>query len=188
MSYELLGTALFAEIEIPVEILRSKSIEISGLKLDLKKGSRVTLPLRLLVPLVKEGIIKLDEDRLYDFNTLNKIRWREERSEELQKLDKDFYLKSRLVLSLLEKRLRENAENYELLSRIRQVKVLLMDIVKRRIYKISKLAFASPEPSRDLMERMTREERIFYVKLCDLIKTWQESMSSFIERGEVIER
>ncbi|RLE85805.1 MAG: hypothetical protein DRJ41_00435 [Thermoprotei archaeon] len=187
MSYELLGTALFAELEIPVEVLKNKSIEISGLRLDLKKGSKVALPLRLLMPLIKEGIIKLDEGRLYDFNTLNKIRWREERSEELQRLEKDFYLKSRLVLSLLENRLKEDVENYELLSKIKQIKVLLMDIVKRRGYKISRLAFASPEPSRDLMERMTREERMFYVKLCDLIKSWQESMSIFIERGEVIE-
>ncbi|RLE84983.1 MAG: hypothetical protein DRJ41_02100 [Thermoprotei archaeon] len=188
MSYELLDTVVFAELEVPVEVKSDKLVEIGGLKVELKRGAKLNLPLRLSHTLMREGIVKLDEGKLYSLNMLNKIRWREERSERLQKLEKDFYLKSRLTLSVLEEKARQGYDSYEPRSSIKQFKITLMDIVKRRVYKIAKIALANPEPSRDLMEIMTREERVLYIKLCDLIKSWQESMKLFIERGEVIER
>jgi len=69
----------------------------------------------------------------------------------------------------------------KLLKLYRGFKGLLVDIIKRRIYKIVNLALADPHPSRSLMKLMTKEERYFYVRICDILQMWEESLMRYVE-------
>jgi len=186
MAYELLGTIAVAELEVPVEIIgeRTRKVSLGGLQVELKKGAKLELPLKAVLSLIRRGEASIDPSRLYSIGELNKIRWKEEQSYQLQKLEPFFYLKARLLIELLEQ---EAMNEPRAQAKIRHIKVCVLDIARSRLNKILKAVLANPEPSRELMSLMTLEERALYVKLCSIVGAWRDSMQRFIEEGDVLE-
>lgn len=182
----LAETVLYLDLELPVEITSDKvsHVSLGGIRIELKKGLKLELPLRVAYRLLKEGHARPDLGRLYSLSSLSKIRWKEEKSEELQRIDSYFYFKLRLLLQSLR---REAARDEEKIEELRRIKAAYMDILRRRLHKISKLAIAHPEPSREHMQLMTPEEKVLYVTLCDRIMAWVSAMQDLVEgSGEMV--
>jgi len=149
----------------------------------IKKGSKINAPLSLALLLVKRGNALVDKSSLPTLSEINKLAWLETKSNELQRVTKDFYIKSSLLVwSLLEK-----PDNFENERRIRFLKALLMDIVKSRLQKIMKLALSNPVPSREIINALTFEEEALYLAMCDVIGSWLRYMKELIE-GRAYER
>jgi len=188
MMENLIHTVLFSDTEIPVVITSEKKVDVAfdGIRLELRKGLKRDLPLKYAIPLIRQNLAKVDVTRLYTKGQINKIRWKEERIETLQEIDEDFYVKVRILLKNLEQEVKENPDNIELLSTLRQIKISVIDIIKARFQKIVKMALMNPEVSRELLKNMTKEERLLYVQVCDLLSYWYDSMQKFVDRGEVL--
>ncbi|RLF06196.1 MAG: hypothetical protein DRK00_02380 [Thermoprotei archaeon] len=182
VAMELARTVIVADATLPVTVLEDVKTVLPGRvgELTLKRGAKLELSLREALPLIRRGVLAIDEERLYSLQELNKVRWIESRDmQTLQKIDEYFYLKARLTLASLEKREPGG-------RRVSLAKAALIDIIKLRLQKIVRSVMANPEPDRELMERMTWEERTLYVRLCELVRGWYESMIEFVERGDVI--
>ncbi len=182
MVLEYKETLLFSEIEIPVIATKNIKLSLGGLELSLKKGAKINLPVRVALPLLQNKTVEVNVDDLMKFSLLNKTRWREERTDDLQKLDEGFYYKTMLYFSFLHKQANEGDTNAETL--LKKARILIQDILRTRMNKIVKLALANPVPSREIMVKMTREERFLYLRLCRELHDWFEGMVKFIEEVE----
>ncbi|MEM1509061.1 MAG: hypothetical protein QXY49_03975 [Thermofilaceae archaeon] len=179
---ELQRTLLTQDAQLPVAVLKDVKITMHGGpgELVLKKGAKLELPLSDALPLLKKGFIALDSERLHSPQEVNKVRWLESRDAgSIQALNGDFYLKARLSIIDMEQRGVDE-------RKVSLVKATLVDIIRLRLQKIMKAVSASPEPSRDLLEKLTWEERMLYTTLCGFVREWYRSMVEFIEKGDVI--
>lgn len=179
---ELAQTIIVADATLPVTVLEDVKTMLPGRvgELTLKKGAKLELSLREALPLIRRGVVAVNAERLYSLQELNKVRWIESRDiQALQKIDAYFYLKARFMLSSLGGGGPES-------RKVSLAKSILIDIIKLRLQKILRSVMANPEPDRELMERMTWEERVLYVRLCELVRSWYESMVEFVERGDLV--
>jgi len=153
-------------------------VEFLGFKIgSVEEGAKVEAPLSLALLMVKNGIASLDESSLPTLSEINRIAWLEMKSGELQRIDKDFYIKSSLLVwSLLGR-----VDDFESERKMRLVKALLMDIIKCRLQKIVKLALSNPIPSRDIIDNLTSEEEALYLTICDVIGSWLKYMKELME-------
>lgn len=179
---ELVDTLLPLSIQVPVVVVQDVRTSVRGApgELVLRKGAKLELPLGEALPLVKQGIVAIDHERLPTLQEMNKIRWIESRDpSDLQKLDEDFYLKARLSIALMEQRGEDE-------RKIGAAKAVLVDIIRLRMQKILKAVAANPEPSREFVEKLSIEERALYASLCKSVKVWYTSMIEFVERGDLL--
>ena len=168
---------------IPVLILEDFETRLPGRtgRLSLRKGLRLELPLREAIPLLRKGLAMVDVSKLYDIKELNKIRWIESRdTRALHKLDEYFYFKIALVLNALKEEEKTDERTLEL------YRTVVLDIIKLRLQKILRSITASQEPDKELMSKLSWEERILYVKMCHTVNEWYRSMLEFLERGDPI--
>ncbi len=179
---ELQRTLLTQDVQLPVAVLKDVKVTMHGGsgELVLRKGAKLELPLSDALPLLKKSFIALDSERLHSPQDINKVRWLESRElGTLQALNGDFYLKARLSIIDMEQRGVDE-------RKINLVKAALVDIIRLRLQKIMKAVSASPEPSRDLLEKLTWEERALYTMLCGFVREWYRFMVEFIEKGDII--
>jgi len=180
-------TLLTKDIEVPVLIKKKIPKLPLGMLIDLsgvKEGATLNLPLRIAEVLVEKGYAEIDTKRLFSVSEINKIRWKEEKTTDLQPLEEGFYVKVKCLLKKINEELMKSEEtDVKLVKLSRTVKGIVVDIIKRRIYKIVNLALANPYPSRNLMKLMTKEEKYFYVKTCDVLREWEETLIKHVEGG-----
>jgi len=172
-------------VKVPL-IVHSDVTEVSFLDFKagrIERGAKVETPLSLALLLMKEGIASLDEMSLPTLSEINKAAWLEMKSNELQKISKDFYVRSSLLVWTAS----EDSYDFESERRLRFIKALLMDIVKSRLQKIVKLALSNPVPSRDVINSLTLEEEVLYLTMCNMIGSWLRYMRELVE-GKVYER
>ncbi len=171
------------EVEVPVRVKKKiPKIPLGVFEVNLKEGITIDVPVRIAEVLIEKGLAEVDPEHLFTFSEINKIRWREEKTAELQPLDENFYVKARYTLKKLNEELIKKQElDPKLLKLHRIMRGLLVDIIKRRIYKIVNMALADPHPSRSLMKLMTKEERYFYVRICDILQTWENTLIKYVE-------
>ncbi len=185
--FDPLNTLLLADVEVPVRVVADElaGIRYGALEYKLRRGLSIELPLRLAVPLWQKGEVELDVDKLPNFSELNKIRWKEERARELQRLERGFYVKVELLLARLKASAEDDGEKAQLL---RRSKAAIVDIIRARMKKIVELAVTNPRPEREIMRRMSVEERMLYVALCSILNDWYTFMVSRLEKGEELWR
>jgi len=181
MDKELVSTLFYGDIEVPVVALKEGSFKLGLLEVKLKPGAKTEVPYRILPELLEKKIVEIDADSLMKLQRLQKIHWMESKSKELSNLEDGFYLKTMIFFRHLKSKI-VRGEDYE--YALRKAKVLFEDIVRIRLSKISQLAVADPTPSRELMERMTREEKVFYTRLCSLLGEWERGIKEFVEGEE----
>ncbi|RLE65554.1 MAG: hypothetical protein DRJ34_05830 [Thermoprotei archaeon] len=185
-AFKIFSKIFYETIEVPVIVVKNVDTElnIGEIKIGpLNKGDRIKIPYRLLDILFKEKIVDIDVMNIPALSEIRKIAWIESRSNELQKLDKNFYINASMLIKKLENELIENYDA-NLLREIEEIKSLLYDLVKCRLNKILSLVISSHIPSRELVEKMTEEEKILYTQLCNHIGDWFSTMKKIIE-GEI---
>lgn len=178
----MVRTLFYGDVEVPVVAVKEGSYRVGVLEIKFKPGVKTEVPYRVLGELLKEGAVRIDEDSLIGLQDLGKVMWMESKTQDLTKLEEGFYLKAMLYFKGLRRRVLEGDEEAE--RKYRKAKIVFEDIVRLRLTKISQLAVANPVPSRDLMSRMTREEKVFYARLCSLVGTWERGLKDFVEVGE----
>jgi len=175
---DLLRTVLYSDSDIPLVIKRDTSLKSALQFLKFKAGQRVKLPYSYALTLIREGAAEVDSEQLPAISTVKKCTCAEEKSDELQPLEEDFYLKLALYVRDLKDKARRGdgtaEENY------RKIRIAATDLIRLRTLKIAQLALRNPAPLREKMKNMTREEQIFYVSLCSQIATWMSDLSEMI--------
>jgi len=183
MDADISRTLLVLNVNVPVVALEDFEVQMPGRagKMVLRKGLRLELPFREAIPLFKKGLMSVDLQNLYSAKELNKIRWVEGRDPRAPYgIDEFFYFKTALLLAAL----RQTKEADE-----RQVEVyesIVLDIIKLRLQKILRSITAGQGPDRELMSKLSWEERILYTKICHLVNEWYRSMLRLLEGGDII--
>lgn len=172
----LSNTVLFSDSDVPLIIKRDASLKSALQILKLKAGQRVKLPYPYALALIREGAAEIDEEQLPSLSTIKKNVWSEEKSEDLQPLEEDFYLKLTVYVRELKRRASQGDEKAEDL--LRRIRISVTDLVRLRTLKIAQLALRNPEPNKEKMGHMTKEEQVFYVNLCHYVSSW---MSGIVE-------
>lgn len=174
----LIRTVLYSDSDIPLVIKRDTSLRSALQFLRFKAGQRVKLPYSYALALIREGAAEVDSEQLPTISTIKKCTWAEEKSEELQPLEEDFYLKLTLYVRDLKEKSRRGDSSAE--ENYRRIRIAATDLIRLRTLKIAQLALRNPAPIREKMKSMTREEQILYVNLCTQISTWMSEMTEMI--------
>jgi hypothetical protein len=145
-----------------------------------KIGQEIEVPYWAARELVHLGFARFREEDTLDYNSLSKIHWRETipASRQLPSLQSTFYCLLRRHLS----ELRELSRQDQLkLRELERTETLVRDIINVRIRKIVSLA-ASPTPSEELLQGLTREERALYSILKGIIERWKSGLLEVQEK------
>jgi hypothetical protein len=152
----------------------------SGKLSSAKIGQEIEVPYWTARELVQLGFARFREEDTLDYNSLSKIHWRETipASRQLPSLQSTFYCLLRRHLS----ELRELSKHDQMkLRELERTETLVRDIVNVRVRKIVSLA-ASPTPSEEMLQGLTREERSLYSTLNETIENWKTRL---IDLGSV---
>lgn len=183
---DLRDTLLVSDYELPLVIRddKIKNLKFGALEVKIRKGLKLELPLKVAAPLLEEQIAEVDYDKLPKLPYYNKVRWREQRLTELQELPQDFYIKASLYISHLNKLSLRGDEKAAL--ELRRTKAALVDIIRLRMKKIANYAVTYPQVNRDLLKKMTIEEKQLYTSLCSYLDKWYLNLVKSLEEGEKI--
>jgi hypothetical protein len=139
-----------------------------------KVGQEIEVPYWTARELVQLGFARFREEDTLDYNALSKIHWRETipASRQLPSLQPSFYCLLRRHLLQLNQ---SSKQDQVKLRELERTETLVHDIVNVRIRKIVSLA-ASPTPSEELLQGLTREERALYSVLNKTIEEWKSKL------------
>jgi hypothetical protein len=139
-----------------------------------KVGQEIEVPYWTARELVQLGFARFREEDILDYNALSKIHWRETipASRQLPSLQPSFYCLLRRHLLQLNQ---SSKQDQVKLRELERTETLVHDIVNVRIRKIVSLA-ASPTPSEELLQGLTREERALYSILNKTIEEWKTKL------------
>lgn len=107
---------------------------------------------------------------------LKKLLWKEERSDELQAIPVDFYARLSNKIRLMRKSEDEKVATH--------LECLSIDLLRRRIQKIMEIVSMNPRVSKEVISRMSFEERVLYNALCRTVATWENYMSRYVGGGD----
>jgi len=113
---------------------------------------------------------------------LNKIHWKErvQSAQQVSSLPEDFYSRLRLYLVDLKK---EAVKKPEKMGDYEKAGRLSRDIINLRLKKIVSLASA-PEQTNQILNNLTKEERVIYEHLYAIISEWRTKILKMKEGGE----
>jgi len=139
-----------------------------------KVGQEIEVPYWTAKEIVRQGYARFREEDLLNHNSLSKIHWRETipSSRQLPSLQPNFYCLLRRHLAEL--RLQSRQDQLKL-RELERTENLVRDIVNVRVRKIISIA-ASPTPSEELLQGMTREEHTLYSALNGMIENWKSKL------------
>ncbi|MHC1590457.1 MAG: hypothetical protein ACXQS8_00045 [Candidatus Helarchaeales archaeon] len=124
---------------------------------------------------LEDDSIEILNPKPYVIADLDRILWKEEQNTELQKLDQHFYL---LTNHLIKKLLKEeNKKRLEDFDKGRELKLLVDNILERRLYKILKMV--TIKEGERFAKNLTLEERILFDAFYSHYDTWKRDVCSF---------
>jgi len=146
-----------------------------------KVGQEIEVPYWTARELVELGFARFRDEDVLTYNSLSKIHWRETipASRQIPALQTNFYCLLRRHLADLQELSRHDQVK---LRELERTEALVRDIVNCRIRKIVSLA-ASPTPSEELMQALTREERVLYSILNKTIDEWKPKLLGVNVKG-----
>ncbi|MHA1271717.1 MAG: hypothetical protein ACTSPY_18155 [Candidatus Helarchaeota archaeon] len=149
-----------------------------------KKGDKVNMMYWMAKLLNKYNMVEILEQMEYDLGDIKKIEGIEQGRVDVQKIDKDFYVKIKETLLNLYNELKDS-NNFSLNARKLQIKdemqSLFRDIFSRRLYKILRIASKDRNPQ-SIINNFTNEEILLFNQLQKTIKAW---MKEFIEFDKI---
>jgi hypothetical protein len=172
---------------MPVKVVANRNspkIDLPGVKVGpFSQGKEYEVRFWVAKELEKAGIARLRVDEPLDLMALNKIHWKEARVQTSQRvtyLPKQFYPKLRRYLEELKE---EVIKKPEKMNDYEKAKKLSDDITRTRLKKIVSLASSSAH-TRQIMENLTKEERVLYDYLYETINKWRTE----ILKGQGVDR
>jgi len=162
---------------VRVEVIRNhEPIVYDNEKYELVKGTEVDLPRWIAYELASRNIVVVREEPELTIEDLSRYLFLEVHSlktpSALQRVPRDFYPKLRLLLRKLKEKL-DKEFNVQVLEEYHRVERYSMEIIRSRLSKIL-AAVQSPEELKDVIDRMTPEERVLYMFLRETINYWVE--------------
>ncbi len=146
-------------------------IDLAGVDIGpFEEGSEYRVRYWIAKELVDSGIARLREDRL-ELARLAKIQWKErvQSSRRMSKLPENFYPKLRRYFQALEVEITKKPDKTLEREKANQ---LAQDIINSRVKKIVSLASA-PTQTQQTLNDLTREERLLYNKIHNLVDEWR---------------
>ena len=159
----------------PVKVIINRNcpeMELVGLKVGpFEEGKGYEVMFWVAEELEKAGIARFHEEGQLNPGKLNKIHWTEsiQSTNQIAPLLEDFYPKLRRYLANLKKdciKKPEKMREYEKTMRISH------DIINCRLKKIVSLSSA-PDQTNQILNNLTKEERILYERLHSIISGWR---------------
>jgi DNA replication initiation complex subunit (GINS family) len=150
-------------------------MELIGLKVGpFEEGKEYEIKYWIAEELEKAGIANFSEEGQLDAVKLHKLHWKEsvQPTNQIAPLMEDFYPKLRRYLANLKKdaiKKPENMKEYEKAVR------LAHDMVNCRLKKIVSLSSA-PAQTNQVLNNLTKEERIIYERLYFVISSWRNKI------------
>ena len=167
-EYENRFTRVFA-------LKNSPEIKLVGLKIGpFLEGKEYEVRFWVAEELEKKGIVRFREDESLDPIKLYKIHWKErvQPATQLSPLSEDFYPALRRFISRMKKDCADNAEKMRSYERSMS---LAQDIVNCRLKKIVSLSSSSLQTDQ-ILRNLSREERILYNELFEMIGGWKSNI------------
>ena len=143
---------------------------------DVEANTEVDVPRWLAQELVKADLAELSSDEKVTIEELARLAFLETRTigtaSTLQKLPPEFYVKVKHEIEVTLSRLSRNPTS-EIIEKYRKTEMFVRDIVRSRLRKILSLVLTVEEP-KDVITKLTPEEKTLYRVLRDIIKFWIE--------------
>jgi hypothetical protein len=162
----------------PVKVIVNRNcpeIQLVSVKVGpFEEGKEHEVPYWIAKELERAGIAKIKEEELLDAVKLHKISWKEsiQQARQISPLEEDFYSRLRRYLARLK---RKAVSNPEKMREYEKANRLSRDIVNCRLRKIVSLASA-PAQTNQTLNNLTREERILYRRLYEIINEWKSEI------------
>ena len=162
----------------PIKIIVNRNcpeIELAGLKVGpFQEGREYEVRFWIARELEKAGIARFREEELLDLVKLNKIHWKErvQSTQQISSLTEDFYPRLRHYLADLK---RDAIKKPEKMGDYEKARSLSRDIINLRLKKIVSLASA-PAQTDQILNNLTREERVVYKVLYETISEWRNEI------------
>jgi DNA replication factor GINS len=130
--------------------------------------------------LASAGMVHFREDEILDSTKLFKAQWKEgvQVPGQISELPEEFYPKLRRFLKDLKNQATQSQQS-EKFQECERVKHLARDIVNSRLKKIVALA-SGPGQSEQVLNKLTKEEKIIYEQLVKIISEWK---AKILENG-----
>jgi hypothetical protein len=168
---------IYANSKIRVVANRdSPAIELPGLLVGpFKEGKEYEVQYWVAQELKKSGIIHVRSDETFDLMGLNRIHWKEsvQTFQKLTSIPVDFYPKLRRFLQelrLLAIKRPEKRSDYEKAKRMGE------DIATMRLKKIVSLASSTRSQTSNILQTLTKEERVVYDLLNKIVNDWRKEI------------
>ena len=141
----------------------------------LSRGTEIEIPRWLALILEKWKVVELSPDERPRLDSIAKAKILERNMERrglraLAKLHPFFYIMTRLMIRELEDKARKEL-NISILKEIDTIRSSLYDVLKLRLGKIMDAALMGAI-STELVDSMTFEEKVLFMKLSSMIRSW----------------
>ena len=144
--------------------------------LDVEANNEVDVPRWLAQELSKAGLAKLSPEEKVTIEELARLAFLETRTigtaSTLQKLPSEFYVKVKHEIEVSLNELSRNPSS-KTIEKYRKIEMFVRDIVRSRLRKILSLVLTVEEP-KDVIVKLTPEEKTLYRVLRDIVKFWIE--------------
>lgn len=133
----------------------------------LKAGDPIRVPPSIALFLIRRGFAQLIQQDFLPLEDLRKIHWRETKSiNDLQELDRGFYVRARLSMAQLEE---QEAKQYE---------QILKELAQVRLRKLLNTVAVSPSlvDTREYLDKLPIEEEVIVREVSRIARSWVESM------------
>ena len=141
----------------------------------IEEGQELETRYWIAAQLVSAGMASFRDDGLMTFNVLYKIQWKETKLQmgrRISSLPEYFYPRLRRYLSQLKKKASTDATRA---SEYNNALRLSHDVVNCRLKKIVSLSTSSAQ-TEDLLQNLSKEERVLYERLHNIVSTWRSKI------------
>jgi DNA replication factor GINS len=179
-----ISTLDFCYENSPVKIVANRNcpeIKLAGLTVGpFDEGNEYEVYFWVARELASAGMVHFREDEILDLTKLFKAQWRESALApgQINELPIEFYPKLRRFLKDLKTQATQSQQS-EKYQEYERVKHLARDIVNSRLKKIVALA-SGPGQSEQVINKLTKEEKIVYEQLVKIISEWK---AKILENG-----
>ena len=153
-----------------------QELKVGGVVIGpIEEGKELETRYWIASQLVTAGLASFHDDGSMNFNVLYKIHWKETKLQtgrRISSLPEYFYPKLRRYLSQLKEKAATDATRANEYNNVRR---LALDIVNCRLKKIVSLS-ASPAQTEDVLQRLSKEERILYKSLHSIVSDWRSKI------------
>jgi hypothetical protein len=167
----------FENSSIKIVALRNvQKLKLERLDLDhIEEGKELEVKYWIASKLITSGYANFQNDSLMTLTALYKVHWREtklQKGRSVSSLPKYFYPHLRRYLNFLkDKTFTDATQSNEYNNALR----LAQDVVNCRLKKLVSLS-ASPSQTEDVLQKLSKEERILYQKLHSYISEWKSKI------------